>query len=333
METISELYGWKYGFDHTTKRIIIEPNYRCELPQTLFKFYNVNGNSIDALIHNYIYAAHPSQLNDLFDCSENMIVYDNPHFARLVLKNYRNEILEDCGLDINDMTDEEIINNQQIIENLRRVLWQSIYAKQGIISLTTNPYNILMWSYYSNHNGFCVEYDYEQFPFDFGGPFPINYQPLISELHLRDIPFESAIAAQFNVKNDKWKHEDEWRIMAYSSENHDMEIFGDPLLDKYFGHERKFLYPAKTVKSVILGHRFFDKNEVVFSRDYKTARITLSAKRFDGERLKLLWWLSSHKPSVYISLTEGLNDLHFTKCEISTLENNIIELHILDELI
>lgn len=333
METISKLYGWEYGFDHTTKRIVIKPNYKYELPHTLFKFYNVNENGVDALIHNYIYAAHPSQLNDLFDCSEEMIVYDNPHFARRVLNDCRIEILEDCGLDINNMTDEEIINNQQIIENLRRVIWQSTFAKQGIISLTATPYNILMWSYYSNHNGFCVEYDYEQFPFDFCGPFPINYQPEIKKLHLRDIPFESAIAAQFNVKNEKWKHENEWRIMAYSREGIDMEIYGDSLLSKYFGHERKFPYPAKAVKSVLLGHRFFNKNEVIFSHDYKTARIILTAKRYDEERLKLLWWLSSHKPNVYISLMEGLNDLHFTKCEISTLENNIIELHILDELI
>lgn len=154
METISELYGWKYGFNHKTKRIIIKPKYKYELPPTLFKFYNIKENSVDALIHNYIYASHPSQLNDLFDCSEKMIVYDNPLFARQVLKDYRTEILEGCGLDIINMTDNEIINSQQIVYNLRRVLWQSMYAKQGIVSLTESPYNILMWSYYSRHTGF-----------------------------------------------------------------------------------------------------------------------------------------------------------------------------------
>lgn len=333
MKTLTELYGWKYGFDHDSKRIIIEPNFEYELPATLFKYYRLSEINVDALIHNYIYASHPLQLNDLYDCSEKMIVYDNPHFAKRVLRDTRDEILEDTGLDINTMTDEEIVNNQQIIDNLRGVLWHSMYSKQGIISLTEDPYNILMWSYYSQHTGFCVEYDYQLFSFDYCGPFPINYQKEIRELHLRDIPFESAIAAQFNVKNEIWKHEEEWRIMAYSNENLDMEVIGNPLLEKFYGHERKFQYPAKAVKSVLLGHRFFDKNEILFSGDYKKAKVILKAKRNDSDRLKLLQWLSSHRPNVYLSLQEGLNGLHFTKCEVIVDDKEVFWLHILDKLV
>lgn len=333
MTRLTEIYGWKYGFDFDKKKIIVVPPSGYELPETLFKYYDVNDYHIDAIVHNYIYAAHPLQLNDIFDCNEKMIVYDNPAYVRDVLSDYRNDILEDCGVDIERMTNEELVNNETIVDELRRVLWQSAYAKQGIISLTTSPYNLLMWSYYSHHHGFCVEYDYQLFPFDACGPYPVNYQPKLVELHLKSIPFEAAIAAQFNVKNAIWKHEEEWRIMAQTHEGIDMEVVGDTRLEKYYGHERKFLYPAKAIKSVLLGRRFFEKEEILFQPDFKVAKVTLKANRNDKQRRKLLFWLSAHKPNLYLSLEEGLNELHFTQCEIRITEENDIELHVLDKLV
>lgn len=60
--------------------------------------------------------------------------------------------------------------------------------------MTSDATNILMWSYYSNHQGFMIEFDITKFTtFKYHGPFPINYQDPIEAISLKEWGIEISI--------------------------------------------------------------------------------------------------------------------------------------------
>lgn len=301
--------GWVYEYDSENGRFNVNPKDGIEPPPTLFKYYPLSEYSVDALLHNYVYASHPNQLNDYFDCCPQMIVYDNPEIIR--------NQLTDIGYDCSQYTDDELIKNDDIQREVRKGLWHTMYSKIGIVSFTKDPWNLLMWSHYSQNQGICVEFDYLKFPFDYYGPFPVNYQPSIQEIHLRNTDFRVAVAMQFNIKHERWKYENEWRIIAVAKAGLDMEMFGEPELEKYGGAERKFQYPITAIKNIGLGFSFFSPEELVFSKDYQEAQIMLNPKRsLYEQRRRLLEWICCHGLCVNLALRDGLNDIHYCTTKI-----------------
>ena len=49
------------GFTYSSKGV--EYNKTIQ-PETLYKYYSLNKNSIDAFLNSYFYFTHPNQLND-----------------------------------------------------------------------------------------------------------------------------------------------------------------------------------------------------------------------------------------------------------------------------
>ena len=72
--------GWEYKFyedEGKIKACVIPPEaLKLVIPKTLFKYYELNCNNVDALKNSYLYASEPSQLNDPFDCHPNLIEYE-----------------------------------------------------------------------------------------------------------------------------------------------------------------------------------------------------------------------------------------------------------------
>lgn len=97
-------------------------------------------------------------------------------------------------------------------------------------SLSEEPDNILLWSYYANsHKGYCVEYDaaeiFDQFTADI---LPVRYQRNFVNLFSRDplereapwrLAYESA-----TTKAEYWSLEKEWRILKTINESEDHYI-------------------------------------------------------------------------------------------------------------
>lgn len=130
----------------------------------------------------------------------------------------------------------------------------------GVYSLTKDPYNIVMWSHYSNdHKGFCVGFDTEMLIKFFENYF-ISYQKLIelyevtyikkfpklvrSNLSNDEVVFESV----FN-KSKFWDYEKEWRLIALSEDNPNFPV----ILDR------------NLIKEIILGCNIYDlhKEEII----------------------------------------------------------------------
>jgi len=48
---------------------VIDPD-RTKPPQVLYKYYSLSSNSFDATSKGYLYASHPFQFNDPYDCNK-----------------------------------------------------------------------------------------------------------------------------------------------------------------------------------------------------------------------------------------------------------------------
>ena len=67
---------FKFNDYEYTVKIIREKNefvftlqHDKEMPSYLFKYYALNRNSLSAILNNYLYSAHPYELNDRPHCT------------------------------------------------------------------------------------------------------------------------------------------------------------------------------------------------------------------------------------------------------------------------
>lgn len=292
-----EIYKWKYIFDGVGFDVI--PSEETDKPQILFKLYGLNQYSFDALINQYIYATHPSQLNDIFDCNEELLDFDDIEVIRVFLKD--------------SMSDEEInrlikddLNNLKIF--VQRNFREKIYRKWGVFSMTGNPNNILMWSYYCNHNGFCIEFDISKFPFKFYGPFPINYQPKLESLSINKYGIQIGVLAQSNLKDEIWKHENEWRLMVAAPDGKDMVSPNFDILKKLGGHDRRFNYPLEAIKSIALGNRFFEPDEI---QEIDNITLEINLKNNFEQKSIMLDFIATNNIKTHIGLRTGFIAIKF----------------------
>lgn len=296
METSITKYDWKYCTERMEREREIEfkiiPPEKTDAPSLLYKFYSLTHNGIDALLNSYIYATHPSQFNDLFDCYENLIIFDIPELINKFLT-------EALGKD----KAEELIkeDNGGLETFVQRNFREIIYRKWGVVCLTANPNNTLMWSYYTNNQGFSIGFDYSKFEFKYMGPFPVNYQDEIKPLSLKESSVELAALYQTNIKHSGWKHEMEWRLLINSPEE-GMISPNFEILKKLGGHNRKFPYPITAIKHICLGNRFFLPDEL---HEVNGSVLEVNLKDNFEQKCAFLSFLIENKIESYLALRNG----------------------------
>jgi len=287
---------YRTGRENDSLTFEIIPDIERPIPETLFKLYGLNNFSIDALLNGYIYGSHPSQLNDYFDCNAQMLEFDESSI-RFLLSHGAGH------LDIDRLIVGEPNRAQKIT---RDTFNEIIYQKLGIISLTEDPYNLLMWSYYTNHKGFQVQFDLSKLSFKKHGPFPINYREELESVRISRDDTEVGVLMQTNLKHEGWKHENEWRVLG------EKENMVSPTLsnmDNFGCEDRKFRYDSLSViKSVQLGIRFFDKSEVKAINKY-TLQISIKPDNF--LKKNLLEFLARNEIVTGIPIAPELNKIAF----------------------
>lgn len=247
--------------------VITDPE--TPLPESIFKYYSNSKNSIDALINSYLFATHPYSFNDSIDSSELLLNFEKITFERYI--SFFETFLkpeEFKKLDINEMFETD---KKESFSGIRKFFYEAFSRNFGLISLTTEPLNILMWSHYSSESGFLIEIeakclinnlrkinlDIKNYCFR-----PIQY---VDELESIDF-FQEGLTSpdvsflyMTNVKRSEWKYEDEWRLTIYKT---DMGIpinFLNPGAGDYSGkEERKVYYSKECIKSLIIGKYFFN---------------------------------------------------------------------------
>jgi len=216
------------------------------LPDILYKYRDFSNISHrDLITKQEIYLSEPNSFNDPFDCKIptrwDLMTQDD--------FDERNEKLIDIGKNICFHNNEErkrfskhLQDNGALWsrENLKKPgkdYFDNISALSGVISLTSKPDNILMWSHYSNsHSGFCIGFDSNVLLqlncFDFIGK--VSYSklyPIINGAFDLDLRY---FLEMFSKSSD-WEYEDEYRITKRHMENRLVKL------------------PKKAFKQIVLG--------------------------------------------------------------------------------
>ncbi|MDR3704583.1 MAG: DUF2971 domain-containing protein [Paludibacteraceae bacterium] len=187
------------------------------------------------------------------------------------------------NLDINYQKEK-----QTGFEQIKALFFRKISEKSGIISLTTNPLNTLMWAHYATEKGFAIELDWPKMKSNLNKGknnhiqdyvfFPVQYvsdlKPIDSfqkNFNSQDVPFLYSTA----VKRKDWEYENEWRLITFSDGYAPNDVRGIRFSNNNI--ERKIHYPLDAIKSITLGKNFFsnvkriddEKFEISYSCCYK----------------------------------------------------------------
>lgn len=214
------------------------------IPETLYKYRDwTNGNHRRIISKQEIYFPKPSEFNDPFDGNIpirwDLMTYDQCLEKNLELINifHKGEDQRLVRKYAKKVTDKKTFWHPDKLAKERPVQlkkWDSII---GLLSLSSVPDNILMWSHYSsNHRGFVIGFDTHSLinDYDFDYIEPIIYQtqyPIISGQDDTTDQFHK----KFFCKSDLWTYEKEWRI----SKNHIVK--------------RKIKLNHKTINQVLIG--------------------------------------------------------------------------------
>lgn len=248
------LYGKEYSLleDEENTKFLIDGKDGTECKgKSFYKYYGLSQNSVDALTNMYVYATHPCLLNDPLDCAGGLIKYDSFKCACKLWDHLYPSVFEICHHD-----------EVKFLAFTNLAYRTLLYTKLGVLSLSAKWDDLSMWSTYCSHKGFCAEFDIFEFPFKTRGPFHVNYQEVLTPVSINESSLQIASIVQTNVKLKCWEHEDEWRLLIDNPSGFDMEPFGEwataikEAMPDY--HDRKFRYPLRCLKSVILGMKFFN---------------------------------------------------------------------------
>jgi hypothetical protein len=142
-------------------------------------------------------------------------------------------------------------------------------AGVGIISLSRDPWNVLMWSHYADkHTGFMVEFEIkneftvaEDATLDkWLVPFPVIYVQDRPQISYWDETEDEEVDKIFTYKSSVWKYEEEERVI------------------KYEGGAGAFPFVPDLLVSVIAGCNISDKNLKLLNKSVKKANMVRAKK-------------------------------------------------------
>ncbi|MCT3641370.1 hypothetical protein CMT69_07880 [Elizabethkingia anophelis] len=248
---------------------IVKTNPEKSEPEAIYKYYGISINSILALENLQLYATHPFSFNDSVDSSELLLDFRNVSKERFISFYKRMLIPEEFSkYDFNETYENDRKAN---FDNFKNFVYTNFTRNIGLISLTTIPFNILMWSHYTNETGFVIEFDTKKLLDDIKSQNnDINNYCFRPIQYVDNLEFIDAFSADFNtpdipflyattIKRKEWEYENEWRLSIYKD---DMDI---PFSVLYPGskdykgkNNRFFKYSKDTLESISLGKHFFN---------------------------------------------------------------------------
>lgn len=217
-----------------------------QAPDILYKYYAVNDMSVSTLTDMYVYATHPMQFSDKNDCNKDIVRVDDVKDSLCIVE--KEDIIKRI---------RECYGDEAVVSFADEAYYELMYRKMGVLSLCDTYDNEYLWDEFAKDDGFCVAFDYRQWPF-YTNVYPVGYVDVIPKLRTCKNDFPTALFVQCMVKLEIFRKEGEWRMLIHSPEGEDMESFGKYRnLPMCHYHNRHFYYPYESVKCIILGHQFF----------------------------------------------------------------------------
>ncbi len=126
------------------------------LPKRLFKYYSYNSLLNVKRLLGDVYLASPYDFNDPCDCRREVI---NNSKDRVNIKNIDWLKRKMKELDFNENESDELANSLLQDDKDVKFIHRRMLERLGILCLTTTQSDSLMWGYYANNDGICIEYD------------------------------------------------------------------------------------------------------------------------------------------------------------------------------
>lgn len=132
------------------------------------------------------------------------------------------------------------LNNDASIEKLFEQNKLEIDNAIGILSLTTDPFNYLMWSHYGNsHNSFCLGFDKIMLFETVGGGVPVKYAEEVPKFDLFGDVYEF-VQKLLATKSIVWDYENEYRIVKRHAAKQIIKYPKEMIKEIYFGTKLPF---------------------------------------------------------------------------------------------
>lgn len=201
----------------------------AEKPGVLYKYRGWDEHSKRSIEHLEVFFPSPRRFNDPFDCAIPPALFgsnedeNRARAARSVAQdmpgaNRTDRLLE---TDARLKRFQKNSKNPKFRENWRREETRTMADTFGVLSLTTDPTSLLMWSYYADkHAGFCVGYDLRVLCETVN---EVHKAYALSRVKYRkDIPdlrpekYSNTIdlvVDMLRIKAKDWEHEQEYRLI------------------------------------------------------------------------------------------------------------------------
>ncbi len=215
--------------------------------KSLYHFTYFDDNKYyECLLKGSLYFSAKSQFNDPFDSE---IPTKHSLCSEKELDKYLENLLIKKGIDGGDKSNklqiakERLKTNPQEIQNF---IDNYIETKVGILSLTENYENLLLWAHYAKkHTGFCIEIDAQLLNKviiaefiknkEQAFIFKVKYQNKFPIINPCKHSFEQRTQLQFLIKSKDWKYEQEWRIILLNGSKQYRELPSNVIKNIYFG--------------------------------------------------------------------------------------------------
>jgi hypothetical protein len=180
----------------------------------LFKYFPVDLYKVDKLARHQIQLTPPKYFNDPWD----FLVRREPitdDEVRAQFEKFESEL--GGSVDFDEF--KTSVTRAEFVEREGPEMQDSLSTILGVVSLTGDPYNRLMWAYYADsHRGFVAEFAHgpkkeaqrvEAVMSPFGIAIKVAYEPNLQKFKT---DFSNSIEVYF-TKHRKWIHEEEWRVV------------------------------------------------------------------------------------------------------------------------
>lgn len=213
-------------------------------PSSLFKYRELNKNSIQSLIDNKVWHSKPESFNDPFDCKFPKVIEHSDeeltkHLNRCAKsqgkqESYTPEFIKKTGRKEYD----------DMLEGYKKKM-----ANAGVFSLSAaGPTEPLMWAHYADkHYGFCIEYERKpNNSLNCDNCFNVTYtEPEEAIISMLDTFFqedeirEKAMLKILTSKVKSWSYENEWRLIRFWKDSSSLQDrwypLGANIMSIYFG--------------------------------------------------------------------------------------------------
>ncbi len=128
-------------------------------PPRLFKYYRYDSKLNVKRLSGEVYLACPFDFNDPCDCQREVVNNSVDRVADKGADWLKQKLKE---LDFREQEIDELANSLLLDNSKVKQVHKKMLERLGILCLTETQSDSLMWGYYANNDGICIEYDVDK---------------------------------------------------------------------------------------------------------------------------------------------------------------------------